>query len=63
MTEWKLLKLVHTQLMKSFILLRNTLLRNRLKKNGLLVSDVKFTDKVIRTIINSYTREAGVRES
>lgn len=46
---------------EKFHIAKEHLIKKQIKENGLLVSDVKFTDKVIRTIINSYTREAGVR--
>jgi ATP-dependent Lon protease len=40
---------------------RNYLIPRQLKENGLLPDEVHFTDEAIRTIIRSYTREAGVR--
>ena len=46
---------------EKFHIAKEHLIKKQIKENGLLVSDVKFTDKVIRTVINSYTREAGVR--
>ena len=46
---------------EKFHIAKEHLIKKQIKQNGLLVSDVKFTDKVIRTIIDSYTREAGVR--
>ena len=46
---------------EKFHIAKEHLVKKQIKQNGLLVSDVKFTDKVIRTIIDSYTREAGVR--
>ena len=46
---------------EKFHIAKEHLIKKQIKENGLFVSDVKFTDKVIRTIINSYTREAGVR--
>ncbi|WP_353652747.1 LON peptidase substrate-binding domain-containing protein [Eubacterium sp. AM46-8] len=48
---------------EKFHIAKEHLIKKQIKQNGLLVSDVKFTDKVIRTIIDSYTREAGVRGS
>ena len=46
---------------EKFHIAKEHLIKKQIKENGLLVSDVKFTDKVIRTVINSYTREADVR--
>ncbi len=46
---------------EKFHIAKEHLIKKQIKENGLLVSDIKFTDKVISTIINSYTREAGVR--
>jgi ATP-dependent Lon protease len=37
------------------------LLPRQLRENGLLEKEVELTDEAIRTIIRSYTREAGVR--
>jgi len=37
------------------------LLPRQLRENGLFAKEVEFTDEAIRTIIRSYTREAGVR--
>jgi ATP-dependent Lon protease len=37
------------------------LLPRQLRENGLLAKEVQLTDEAIRTIIRSYTREAGVR--
>jgi ATP-dependent Lon protease len=40
---------------------RNYLVARQVEKNGLRPSQVKFTDEAITEIIQSYTREAGVR--
>ena len=40
---------------------RNYLIPRQLKENGLMPDEITFTDDAIRTIIRSYTREAGVR--
>lgn len=40
---------------------RNYLLPRQLRENGLLPDEVKFSDEAIKTIIQNYTREAGVR--
>lgn len=46
---------------EKFHIAKEHLVKKQIKENGLMVQDVKFTDKVIKTIISSYTREAGVR--
>ncbi|HIA03829.1 MAG TPA: endopeptidase La [Myxococcales bacterium] len=40
---------------------RHHLLDKQLKANGVMDYDVSFTDNAIRTLVNHYTREAGVR--
>ncbi len=37
------------------------LISRQLRENGLLTGEVAFTDRALRTLIRSYTREAGVR--
>jgi ATP-dependent Lon protease len=37
------------------------LIPRQLKENGLLPDEIQFTDDAIRTVVRSYTREAGVR--
>ncbi|MCX8032114.1 MAG: endopeptidase La [Thermoleophilia bacterium] len=41
---------------------RQYLVPRQLEKHGLKPGQLKFTDEALRTIINDYTREAGVRE-
>jgi ATP-dependent Lon protease len=41
---------------------KNYLIPRQTAENGLEVSQITFTDDAIRTIIRSYTREAGVRQ-
>jgi ATP-dependent Lon protease len=40
---------------------RGYLLPRQLKRNGLLIDEVVVADELIRTVVNEYTREAGVR--
>jgi ATP-dependent Lon protease len=40
---------------------RNYLIPRQLKENGLRQNEISISDNIIRTIIRSYTREAGVR--
>jgi ATP-dependent Lon protease len=40
---------------------RDHLLTRQLERNGLQPSEVEVTDEALRTIVNDYTREAGVR--
>ena len=40
---------------------RGYLIPRQLRENGLRGSEIKFQDKALKTIIRSYTREAGVR--
>lgn len=40
---------------------KNYLIPRQLKENGLMPDEITFTDDAIRTVIRSYTREAGVR--
>ena len=40
---------------------KNYLVGKQMEANGLSDTDVTFTDAALRTLINSYTREAGVR--
>ena len=37
------------------------LVKKQIKKNGLLIKDITFSDKAIKKIITEYTRESGVR--
>ena len=38
------------------------LIPRQMKRNGLMAKDIRFTDLLIRRVIEGYTREAGVRE-
>ena len=38
------------------------LIPRQMKRNGLKAKDIRFTDLLIRRVIEGYTREAGVRE-
>ena len=40
---------------------KNFLIPKELKANGLLTKDLSMTDGALKTVINAYTREAGVR--
>ena len=46
---------------EKFHIAREHLIRKQMQENGLSASDVKFSDKAVRMMIGSYTREAGVR--
>jgi ATP-dependent Lon protease len=46
---------------EKFHIAKDHLISKQLKANGLRQSQLKFTDAAIQTIIDSYTREAGVR--
>lgn len=46
---------------EKFKIAKNHLIKKQIKANGLTLSQVKFTDEAVYTLINSYTREAGVR--
>lgn len=41
---------------------KDYLVKKQLKRNGISARQLRFTDDAIRTLIESYTREAGVRE-
>ncbi|MFH0766066.1 MAG: endopeptidase La [Calditrichota bacterium] len=47
---------------EKFEIARRFLIPKQLKENGLAENDASFTDSAINTIIERYTREAGVRE-
>jgi ATP-dependent Lon protease len=46
---------------EKFHIAKDHLLSKQLEKNGIQPEQLKITDKALRTIISSYTREAGVR--
>ncbi|MGN0320156.1 MAG: endopeptidase La, partial [Lachnospira sp.] len=46
---------------EKFHIAREHLIRKQMQENGLSAGDVKFSDKAVRMMIDSYTREAGVR--
>ena len=46
---------------EKFHIAKNHLVKKQLKENGLTAKQVRLTDKALRAIIDSYTREAGVR--
>jgi len=46
---------------EKFHIAKEHLIKKQIKENGLLLSDIKFSDKAVRAMITSYTREAGVR--
>lgn len=46
---------------EKFHIAKNHLVKKQLKANGILSSQLKFSDDAIYKIIDSYTREAGVR--
>lgn len=46
---------------EKFHIAREHLIRKQMQENGLSAGDVKFSDKAVRMMIGSYTREAGVR--
>lgn len=46
---------------EKFQIAKKHLLSKQLKENGLKKSNVRFTDKALKTVISGYTKEAGVR--
>lgn len=47
---------------EKFHIAKEHLLRKQLKRHGLTLRQVKFSDEILRILIDGYTREAGVRE-
>ncbi len=48
--------------MEKLQIARNYLIKNQSEKNGIKPSDFSISDEILMEIINSYTRESGVRE-
>ncbi|MCK5003591.1 MAG: endopeptidase La [Candidatus Aminicenantes bacterium] len=48
--------------MEKLQIARNYLIRNQSEKNGIKPADFSISDEILMEIINSYTRESGVRE-
>ncbi len=46
---------------EKFMIAKNHLVKKQLRENGLTAKQVRISDKALRGIIESYTREAGVR--
>jgi len=46
---------------EKFHITKNHLIEKQMKENGLKSEEISFTDDAIKTLINGYTRESGVR--
>lgn len=47
---------------EKFHIAKGYLIKKQLKRNGISARQLRFTDETIRTLIEGYTRESGVRE-
>jgi ATP-dependent Lon protease len=46
---------------EKFMIAKEHLIKKQMKKHGLRAAQLKITDDAVKTVINDYTREAGVR--